>query len=363
MPVREFVKRDILEVVTLYWHHLGSRSGQPPAELLSAFANLYFDSPWVGKDNPSFVYQDSSGEVLGFLGIVTRRMSFLGERIGAAFAGNFVVHPKARSGVAAGRLLHAMLAGRQDVLFTDSANDTSRRLLERLGFQLIPHLNIHWSRPLRLSSYVVHTLSHKMARTSAAALRLAGKPVAAVVDSLTDSNWNPMPTQKTDLHTEELSPEMLLRCLLDFSKDQPLQPSYDKESLQWLLKFMDRNRKRGSLRKVLLRNGSHNVIGWYIYYVNPGAVGEVVQIGAAHSRSGDVIRALMHDARGRGLIALHGRAEFETLPDLSDAGCFFTCRGGWTLAHTQRSELLEVLSRGKATFSRLDGEWCLDPGA
>jgi hypothetical protein len=48
--------------------------------------------------------------------------------------------------------------------------------------------------------------------------------------------------------------------------------------------------------------------------------------------------------------------------DLSDKNCFFTCRGGWMAAHSRKPELLELLNRGDAFLSRLDGEWCLGLG-
>jgi hypothetical protein len=50
------------------------------------------------------------------------------------------------------------------------------------------------------------------------------------------------------------------------------------------------------------------------------------------------------------------------MADFSDKSCFFTCRGGWAVAHSRKPEILEVLERGDAFLSRLDGEWCLNPG-
>jgi hypothetical protein len=64
------------------------------------------------------------------------------------------------------------------------------------------------------------------------------------------------------------------------------------------------------------------------------------------------------------------KKSLETKPQLiqisaawnSCEGCIFTCRGGWTLAYARQRELIEVLESGNGLLSRLDGEWCLNPG-
>jgi len=360
MPVREFVEADIPQVTSLYWNYLSPRKGPFPPQLLSSFAELYFSSPLFDCQSPSFVYQDKSGEVVGFLGITTRRMLLSEQLVRVGFGGNFVVHPKARSGLAAPRLLGAYMSGNHDLLLSDSANDISRHLLERLGFQTIPALNIHWARPLRPVHYAVHALSRGMRPSVSGPVRLAAKPLCLVADSIAGRFLLPSQAEPA-LHGSELTVETLLHCLLEFGKDYPLRPEYRLESLRWLVSFMERNRKRGNLRRLVLRDDSQKIVGWYIYYADPGAVGEVVQIGGAPAAFRAIIQHLLNDAREHKVIALHGVADFRKIADFSDEGCFFTCRGGWALAYSRRPELIEILESGKVFLSRLDGEWCLDP--
>src|SRR5579863_843591 len=120
MPVREFVKSDVAEVVTLYWNYMAERTGPVPLALVGSFAELYFSNP-LSDATPSFVYHDASGEILGFMGVTTRTMLLSGRAIRVGFAGNFVVHSKARSGVAAPGLLSAYISEDQDLLITDTA--------------------------------------------------------------------------------------------------------------------------------------------------------------------------------------------------------------------------------------------------
>jgi hypothetical protein len=76
----------------------------------------------------------------------------------------------------------------------------------------------------------------------------------------------------------------------------------------------------------------------------------------------DVLDHLFYDAWEQGAIALHGVVDLRRIADFSDKGCLFTCRGGWTVAYSRKPELLDLLDRGDAFLSRLDGEWALDPG-
>ena len=353
--------KDIPQVVSLYWQHLASRTGDTPSSLHSTFYQLYFASPWANDESPSYVYEDQAGQVVGFLGIITRPMMFEAERIRVGFGGNFVVHPKARGGTAAARLIQAMLAGKQDLLLTDSANDISKRLLEKVGFQLMPWLSLHWSRPLQPSRYVLHALTRGIGPGSAL-LSMAARPFAALADRLIGTRWNPPGPAGFPLRMEELSDEMLLQCIRQFGWYSAVQATHDVESLRWLLTFMQRDQGRGKLRKILLRDENRNLVGWYLYFPTKWGIGEVVQLGAKNGSAADVIRTLLEDARSHGLIALHGRLEQPIMSEYSDAGCVFTCRAGWTLAHSRRGELIDVLLRGKASLSRLDGEWCLNPG-
>lgn len=360
MPVREFVQTDVPQVVDLYWKFMSPHTGHVPSALLSSFADLYFANPLLDASAPSFVYE-VSGEILGFFGVTTRRMCFSGEVIRIGLAGNFVVHPKARGGVAAPGLLGAYAASNHDLLLTDSANDISRHLFHRVGFKTIPAMNIHWARPLQPGTYALYAMSRGMSSKAAAAFRLATKPLCAVVDSMSHKIIRSGPVPKTALFAEDLSLETLLQCFAEYHKNYTLWPAYDEKLLQWLLEFMQRNQKRGTLRGVGLRDESGKNAGWYLYYARSGAIGEVVQVCGKPDLFKAILEHLFQDAREQGVIALHGVAEYRRMSDFSDQGCFFTCRGGWTLAHSHRPELLDILQRGDAFLSRLDGEWCLNP--
>ncbi|HTW57393.1 MAG TPA: hypothetical protein VMD99_04660 [Terriglobales bacterium] len=363
MSVRPLTQADIPQVADLYWRYMRRRKGSAPPGLQPFIHELYFASPFQDSDIPSLVYEESGGRVVGFLGGIVRKMSLCGEPIKVVFGGNLVVHPDFRSGLAAPRLLTAMMKTDHHLSLTDSANDISKKILERMGFRTIPALNLHWARPVRPSQYAVFAMSRGTGAAVSTALRYASKPLCSLADSVAARvSASPFRLTGSRLQGSELDLEALLHCFLEFRKGYSLWPEYDAHSLQWLFSFMQRRPNRGELRKVALRDENQKIAGWYIYYVKPGTVGEVVQVGGDPKFTKDILDHLFHDAWQRGLIGLHGLVDSRRMADYSDKGCFFTCRGGWTIAASRNPDILKVLERGDAFLSRLDGEWALDPG-
>src|ERR1700676_1125010 len=333
MSVRQLAEADIPQVADLYWTHMRRGKGSTPPALLPFIRELYFTNPFSDSAIPSFVYEDKNGRIGGFLGGIVRKMSVCGQPLKAVFGGNLIVHPEFRSGLAAPRLLGALMATDHDLSMTDSANDISRKILERLGFRTIPALNIHWARPLRPSHYAIHTMFHPKAPVVSASLKFAARPFCLVADSVAARiSASPFRLTKSPLHGAELDVETLLQCLVESRKGYSLWPDYDIDSLKWLLNFMGRIPARGRLRKVVVRDDNQKILGWYIYYVKPGSVGEVVQIGGEQKFTKDILDHLFYDAWSHGVIALHGVVDIRRMADFSERNCFFTCRGGWTLS-------------------------------
>jgi hypothetical protein len=363
MSVRPVIETDIPQVAELYWSYMRRRKGPAPPGLQPFLRELYFKNPFRDSSVPSLVYENGNGTIVGFLGGIARRMSAGGQPIRVAFGGNLVVHPEARSGVAASRLIGAFLACEHDLVMTDSANDITRRILERLKFRTIPAMNIHWVRPVRPVHMGVYAMSRAFGGAISAGLRLAAKPFCSLGDSLAGRlSGNPFRQTKSRLQGSELELETLLQCLAEFRNGYSLWPEYDLHSLEWLVGFMERRQVRGTLRKVVLRDDSQKIVGWYMYYVKPGAMAEVVQIGGEQKLTKEILNHLFYDAWEHGAIALHGVVNIRRMADFSDKGCFFTCRGGWTIARSDKPEILDAMERGEAFLSRLDGEWALDPG-
>jgi hypothetical protein len=133
--------------------------------------------------------------------------------------------------------------------------------------------------------------------------------------------------------------------------------------LDWVLKFLEQRDAFGRLRKIVARDSNGKIIGWYIYGLTPGGIGEVLQIGADSTSIGKVLDHLFYDAWEHDLIGLHGRLEPQFMEELTRRSCFFLRNGSWTLAHSTKPELPAMIQSGNSFFSRLDGEWSLRFGA
>jgi len=364
MSVRQFEEHDIPLVADLYWRVMRERDESSPDDLQSNIHSLYFENPWIDGPQPSLVFDDG-GKITGFLGVVPRKMSMGGQSVKAAFGGNFVVEPGSRTSLAALQLLRTYMLAGQDLSLTDSANDISRALLERLGFSTILDFSVHWIRVLRPARFATFALSHFTGNSMVRSMAFTTRPFCNLTDRLMDRlSFNPFRQRESPLHGAELDVETLLACQRDFRNGHSLWSEYDENSLVWLLKFMARMKSHGeAMQQIVLRDRRGKIVGWYIYFGTPGGLGEVVQITGDRRNMTAILDHLFYHAWSRDVVALRGIADRQRMPELSEKNCFFTCRGGWMVAHSREPSFLGALKSGDAFLSRLDGEWCLALGA
>lgn len=189
------------------------------------------------------------------------------------------------------------------------------------------------------------------------------KPICLIGDALaTKIPASPFRQLSPETVGEDLNTETLLELLVKIPAKNWLLPQYDKSSIDWIFKFVGQRKAYGDLRSAVVLDKKRKAIGWYIYYAAPGSVGEVLQIGADSNSFGKVLDHLFYDAWEHGLIGLHGRCEPQFLQELTMKSCFLLRTGSWTLVHSNKIELLNLIQSGNAFFSRLDGEWALRPG-
>jgi len=323
---------------------------------------LFFRGPFSEKTLPSLVYENEHGRVVGFLGVLRRRMSLSGKPIEAAVATSLVVDPDSRSTMAGPKLINWFLSGKQDLAMTDTANYVTQQIWARLGGRAVALYTMHWSRPLRPTLYAVYAASRFGKGHLPAAFALGCKPVCRILDAIAARLPSSPFRQSSPLISEEdLTAETLVACLRDFPVSHSLRPEYETGSVRWLLDFMGRMNAYGSLRKVLLRSTENRIIGWYLYCLRRGGVGEVVQVGALPSSVAVVLDHLSYDAWTHGAIALHGRLEPHLSQKLSGKYCFYFL-GNRLLVYSRNPELARQIQSGSACLTRLDGEWCLKFG-
>jgi hypothetical protein len=357
--IRPLAEADIPQVIDLHRRLL--RNGQPfSAETESSyrtyFNEIFLRHPWSDEGLPSLVYQGDQGKIAGCLGVLPCRMSWKGKPIHVAMGHHFMVEPDSRSTMAALELLKSFLLGPQDLALATEANNTSRKIWEGVGGRTSLLYSLRWTRALRPSRFV---LSRLRTRPSLMPLAFAFSPFCLALDAVLarvpESHFKLSRPAATE---EELTVAALFDGLRELSRRRGLSLMYDHRVLQWLLALLGQIKTPGSFQKVLVRDSGGKVLGWYLYYLKPGGLSEVVQIGAPGKAMEEVLDHLFYHAWRGGSVAVSGQVDPFFMQDFLTKHCFLH-GGSWTLVHSRDSGLLQTIDRGDIFLTRLEGEWTI----
>jgi hypothetical protein len=349
--IRAFAREDIPDVGRLYLRSFRGIAGTPSDGLIQYFDLVFFQNPYGDDALPSLVYEDDRGRIIGFLGVITRRLSMKGRPLRMAVSTQFMVDPDSRNSFAALHLMQRFLTGPQDLALADGANAASRRLWERSGGTTVPLYSFYWTRPLRPVRHAVDSITHHPSLRRI--INSMTRPVCAVVDSI----WQRVHGDHgpEGLTEEDLDLQALCEDLPKISARMVLAPVYDMASLTWIMELVRHKTKHGPLQATVVRNTRGNVVGWHLYYLNRN-VSQVIQIAASHGAEEEIMNHLFYHAWQRGSAAISGRLEPKYMHELSRAHCRFTT-GSAFLIHAKDREILHAIATGEAFLSRLEGEW------
>jgi hypothetical protein len=355
--VRPFVEDDIPAVAALFERAYPDQHWESAAAREAYFREILFDNPWRDLDLPSWVAEEES-RMAGFAGVMPRRMVFRGRAIRVAVGCQFMVDPNRRHGLTALQLARAAISGSQDLFIADGANDLSRQMWAALGGTAPLLYNLHWTRPLRPARLALSLLEKKHALPRV--LALPARSLSALADILAARILpGRLERKEVELTEETLDAAVMLAHLPEVTDGNALQPQYDAHSLTWLLQQTARKARHGELRARAVLEGGQRVLGWYLYYVRAGEVGEVVQVAARNGAFGRVLQRLLVDAWRNGATAVRGRLDPRHVQELSDRHCWLRREGAWTLVHSRHADLAAAIHQGSAFLSRLEGEWWL----
>lgn len=353
--VRAFTQNDIPQIAELYQRVFGGGVKSPLEPLAAYFDEVFFQNPWHDRSLSSLVYERDERNIVGFLGVIPRRLVMKGRPLRVAVSTQFMVENSNRNRLAGLKLLQAFFSGPQDLSLTDGANESSRRIWKTLGGVEIPIYSICWTRTLRPSRYAVDALGKKQnpLRVFAVGCTL----FRWIVDSI-----NPrIPRSRLSHSAHRYSEDDLdittpLDNLPRLSRGVSLRPEYDHVLLEWLLGVAKKKKTHGPLLKRVLRNDEGEVEGWYVYYLNVGGTSQVLQLVTSPQSFSAVLEHLFSSVWRQGSTAVSGRLEPQYLHEFSRQHCQFSA-GSAVLVHTRDQELLKAICTGDAFLSRLDGEW------
>jgi hypothetical protein len=356
--VRPFVKEtDMPQVADLHRLVFGRGQRASPGQLdphQEYLGEVFLNNPWRDDALPSLVYEDDDDRIIGFLGVMPRPMVMNGRRLRVAISSQFMVHPQRRGRVGL-QLVRAFFSGAQDLSITEGG-DLLRTIWEGLGGTTLLLYSVRWTRPLRPGRYVLSFLKR---HGTASMVALAVTPLCIAVEkTLGQLGQRPFHPPAPDTAGEELTENALLAGLTEVARCRSLRPQYDERSAQWLFTALTNKKDRGRFRKVLVRDTAGAAAGWYLYYLKPAAISEVVQVAARDGAMSTVLGHLFHDAWTQGAVAVSGQLDPGFIPAFSDGRCLMHGGGGsWILAHSRWPELLAPIQRGDAFLTRLEGEW------
>ena len=355
--VREFRREDVQPVAALWLRTFHPGHPHPSRTLHDYFRDIFFESPWADPELPSLVYEERGRGIAGFLGVMPRRMTFRGKPVRAAVATQLAVDSRAR-GYPAAKLMKRFLAGKQDISFSDGANDESERLWRACGGDVASFHSLAWTRVLRPARYAGVLLAE---RKGAAAL-IAGlaSPIAWAADAMaarTPQGVRWLPRQPELSILEDPPADAFLWCIQKLAGNRSLMPAYDPQTLHWLVKRAGERKRFGPLRRAIVRDAGGQTAGWYLYYSNPGRVAQVLQFGARPDRVSQVLNCLFHEARRHGAVAVSGGMETRFTKEIASGRCGFAWPGYAVVVHSRNTEILNAVHRGDAFLTRLEGEW------
>jgi hypothetical protein len=352
--IRPLKPSDLPQVANLF--ELVGRSGsrEAPPGLVPYFERTVLGHPWADPELPSLIYE-REGRVLGFIASHARRARLDGNPLRMAAGGQLVADPDARNEAAGFFLLRAFMEGAQDITFTDTAGVATQRMWKRLGGKTSLLRSISWFhlfRPIRFAQLLSSAWLGKTAR------QRADVSIVGMLDSRAALHRpvRALAGDDSEVMSEGLTAEALVELFPTLRERLRLYPDYDASFARWLLESATSVKHHGTLVARLVRRRNGKPLGWYVYYLDPGGISEVLQVVAAEHDVSLVLRHLFRHAHEHRSAILRGRVEPGLLESLSQLRCIFRYSGA-ALIHARDPDVLAVATSGDSLLTRLDGEW------
>ncbi|MFE0018215.1 hypothetical protein ACFWXH_25455 [Mesorhizobium sp. NPDC059054] len=356
MPeIRPVTAQDLPAVAALFQRLLRS-NGVDPRALADYLKTLFLEGPNYDPELASKVHVRDDGTVSGFFGIFPLAMEHAGRTLRAAVCGTFMVDARKDDPFAGARLLRDVLSGPQDLSFTETSNDLSTALWQKVNGHILPDYSLEWLRILRPVSFVADSVAKRV--PGARLLTPLLRPFDALAQRAKSDWYGYVPeVSRADAFTDgDVSEDEAAEIIPTFLRQFALRPQWDAERLRYMLAEARRKVIHGErvLRVVRARsNGAP--IGLFLYYGDRGRLGRVVQVLSLPGREGLVIDRMMRHADSRNMPALRGRTQPALLGAMMGRKIAFV-HAASTIVHSRDPKLIEAFTSGQAFVNGLAGE-------
>jgi len=355
IEIRFFTAEDIPAVSTLHRATFGISSTVVSDVAYRDWLTATFLAPPVRLDGIASLVAAVDGLVVGFLGVVPRRLLLDDVEYRASVCSNFCVSPQARGGIGT-RLLERWAAFPHDVAFVDEVGQRAQRLFRRCGWTVSPLQSVRWSLPLRPMSYA---LARGGTGLPGFARRIANTIATGLDSILVRLPRSPFRRRGSGLRAEPMSADALARLIREFPAPGWLRPVTTDGSTAWLVDRATSMTARGPLHLLAARTSAGEIGGWFVYYAPRSAHGEVLQLVAHEAYAVDIFDTLVNHATENGVVSLSGTLHPRLFIPLGARWAVFHAETGarWMLIRTPHAQILDAFHRGHLLLSRLDGEW------
>lgn len=353
VTTRPLAASDLAAVAALYLRQLGKPGLASAADAGDLLRRTLIDDPWADESIPSLVSAAPDGTIVGFIGSSVRHVRLDGEPLRAAYASHLVADPEFPNRTIGLFLLREFLRGPQDLSLTDTATPQARALWMGLGADPLHHLTTGWLQALRPVSAAA-AIGRNQGGRGALVSRALGT-LAPLLDRFAGRLAGDARSPRSETVADDLlTPEAVLEHLAECARPARLVPDYDERFLAWLFGELAGSQTRGHPRFRIVRVRG-TVIGWYVYYLDPGGLCRVLQVMTRERNSDLVIGELYRDAFAGGAAALYGRLEPHTSEAVLRRGALLRPLPR-AIVHSRNDAAVDALVRGSSALSWLDGE-------
>jgi hypothetical protein len=360
MPeVRPVIEADIPAIAAMFQRILRRSSDAPTPALKAYLKAIFLDAADFDPELASKVHIRDDASVSGFLGVLPLVMEMDGKPLRAAVCGSFMVEAHEDDPFAGARLLREVLAGPQDLSFSETSNDISTAMWRRMRARVLPDYSLEWVRVMRPAAFATELAAARFKPIRA--LKSLAAPFDAMArrggnhDEHAWWNYRPLAGKADGFIDAEGSDEELAELIPGFLAPFALRPRWTPDQLRTMLSHARRKAVHGERVQRIVRTNAGKPVGMFLFYGDAGRIGRVVQIMAVPGQEGTVVDRLLRHADERGMAAMRGR----TQPALLDAMIgrkFAFVHASSTVVHSQKPELIEAFASGRAFANGLAGE-------
>lgn len=313
-------------------------------------ARNLIDHPWAGESSRSLVAVDDEAGVVGSIGAQVRRMRFDRRSLEAVCVSHLVVAHDHRGGASGALLVRELLAGDQELTFTDSGTPEVVRIWRAFGAHLDHSRACDWMIVLRPGRWLRAISSAGFSRQRSVGRRSA--PVGALPFHVARRQASrPASQPSSEITAEDASPTELAETIQAICRAFRLHVDYEPVYLEYLFSYLAYLKADGNLVcRVVRRRGTP--VGWYAYFARD-VTSRVLHIGASVREAEAVVDEMVNDARRRGTAALSGRLE----PHLDEAVRRQGAVLGFAerpLVHAREPDVIATVQGSSALLTELD---------